>query len=334
MKKILSLVLVLAMALAMLVSVTGCMAPPMPMLEYKISAGWWNYYDLGDEITVTVRLGRDSFNFIGEGDLYVRIAESPYYEITGSEEYRVENFHAFSPVKGNKYPLEFKFTIRVTEASYVSVPVVIAMKIDYTKKPDYMVGNLDRTYFEGEEYFFRVSDLMFISDDQGVIFTSSVSSDRSSSQQGRPSWMTRERIIAQSLRRQYKNGASMEDMMDRIAYEQAEGGSLYRVETTDDRPTSISYISPNMRAKIYIKPGSDLENIITSGEDIDGQLIVSALLATLTENGNITPAESAAELIYAQAHGITKTTAPELKFTRYLGFDIPKGDDFYNHVVR
>ena len=335
MKKFYTKFISLSLIAVMLLSLVGCTTSPPPILNYKVSAGWC-YYDLDDEIDITVRVGRDSFsNIVSEGDLHIKIAESPYYEIVSDDEIIIKDFHLddYESTSGANYPINVKFTIKITETSYVSSPIVIKMKFARQNDEHGDMGYYDRTYNPDDEYFFQITDFMFISDDNGVILTSSVDSKREFFGTGYPFWLTRESLIFQSYNRQYKNGATVEDILDRLAYEQAEGSAIYGITYESERPVSIRYISPNMRAKIYLSTDSEIEKIITSDDENADILAITAMLDALVLGGKITASEAAEELVYIENNGFERVYSESLKFANLLFFDIPEGDEIYNHLL-
>lgn len=57
------------------------------------------------------------------------------------------------------------------------------------------------------------------------------------------------------------------------------------------------------------------------------------MLNALILDGKITASEAAEELVYIENNGFERVYSESLKFANLLFFDIPEGDEIYNHLL-
>ena len=283
----------------------GDPAPSTPVFTYEISVES-NKYVYEKEFDVKISLTSQYNNVIKDGEFYIKIAESPYYEIVGDREYSNPNFKVLD---AEKTPFEFSFRIKATYPCNLleSIKFHIKCNYDLTEAEKVAQGSGQFVNYDfDEEYFYTISALTFINDSEGIMLGE---------------WDAK--MFYDSINRDCINGTITKDQyIDRV------------VEfNTDDRVfinkylDDIIYASKNIRARFTLSNEAEqFVNHIQNGEYIK---TAEKLLGILLENDYITSEEYIDEIKYISDRGFAEKT--KTAYSEYMLFANYYKDNYYDY---
>ena len=249
----------------------------------EVDAGMYGYNEEFD-IRLTVSMYA---SYVKEGPLYVKLAESPYYEIVGDSEFIVSDF-------GNQDSREQvnEFVFRVKPTKQCNLLEFFDFKIKFTPTDQLKLSPYENYAWycsPDEEYFYGFNKLSFINDSVGMLINDGEGKTKA---------------FYDSINREYKNGTLDKDSyIDRL-YEYNLNDSVNLEVSYVNNKTSqpyFKYSSKNIRAEFYLK--DDLEYLISLFDDRTEEpsdILSKKLINILYENGYITEEEYKNEIKYIE----------------------------------
>jgi hypothetical protein len=243
-------------------------------------------YDYNEEFDIRLTVSMYT-SYVKEGPLYVKLAESPYYEIVGDSEFIVSDF-------GNQDSREQvnEFVFRVKPTNQCSSVEAFDFKIKFTPTDQLKLSPYENYAWyrsPDEEYFYGFYKLSFINDSVGMLINDGEGKTKT---------------FYDSINREYKNGT-----LDKDSYIDR----LYEYNLNDSVNLEVSYVngkasqpyfkysSKNIRAEFYLK--EDLEYLISLFDDRTEEpsdILSKKLINILYENGYITEEEYKNEIKYIE----------------------------------
>ena len=265
-------------------------------------------YGYGDEFEIRLAVTIPN-SYFGGGSLFVKLEESPYFEVIGDGEYEVNNF--FLSATGSQTH-SFIFKLKATNPS--AVPEAFDFKIKF-KPTDECINSIQHYSKDGmwyydpdSEYFFGFRQLMFMSDSVGIIVSD---------------WS--QKLFYDSINREFLSGIIDRDTyIDRLVEYNTED----RVYVNPTGQNLVQYMSKNIRAEV--KLGEEYSHFFDLGTDFEGicRIVAETVLEILRENGLITSEQYEAEKSYISEKGYCYG----LKYTYYELIPIEEyvKNNFYN----
>ena len=296
----------------------------MPLIPYEIKVDS-RRFDYNEEFTIslTLRVGRYYCKYIAEGPFYVKLEDSPYYDIIGENEYITPDFSSSEDIK--TLSLDFKFTVKATNPT--SVIEQFKFKIKFTPHDSFWeeasMWSRSEHYFycdTDEEYFFTVSALNFMSDSQGIIMGS---------------WNPR--LFYDSINREYLSGSieSYDDYVTRIFECITENKPHLNMSSADNYNRNKGfYVSKNVKADFYLEESFDsVYEKYSSESQRDKKEAAKELMAILYSNNLIDSNQYEREIEYIDDNGVL-THGAVVAYNAIDYDEIINPDLFKDHIVR
>lgn len=145
-------------------------------IGYKITTSETScLYDQEFKIFVELSTSAEAIVEIGDGDLFIRISDSEYYEIIGDKEIVVKNFNSkeYRKTDDNPYPIRVEFTIKPIKPSFIVDDICISMKYTLINNKEfyemYFSYPFEQCWFNfNNEYFFNIRAMLFVNDAEGM----------------------------------------------------------------------------------------------------------------------------------------------------------------------
>ena len=318
--KILSRLVCLWLAVIILFTFTGC---PISFGAFAIQSAVYTdkqYYAYDEEILVRLDLTKEKHllnPMITSGNLHIKIDESPYYDIVGESEIKVNDYYK------NEFHDSHSYIFKIKVSDHISIPQAVNIRLKFDLDKSYKCEELPN-YDGSNEYFFLISGTMLIADSQGVIITQeSKGFSLGSAEQNSL------RLLNESINREYNGGyATADDCIDRLV-EYHYGNKVYIKESVGDGHLEYEYISPRLRAKVYCDFG-ELGNL---GEENGAERIALTILDALYKGGMITESEYLAEKAFISDHGSEINPGFTPISDIWNKEMVPIDDSFYNCVL-
>ena len=256
-----------------------------PFFSYKIfvEKNKHNYEELID-IYVNEVQAQHIIHAINDGPFYIKLEESPYYEIVGQKEYLMENFETDDV-------LDFKFTIKATYPCDFPEWFVFKIKCDYNEEEVEKLVSEGSLYvrdcnFE-DEYFCTIKDLAFINDSNGMIIGE-----------------FDDTIFYESLNRQYANGtiSSKFEYMNKLYQFISNDKPFVNVEKNN----TVIYESKNLKACLILGQEYDYLYDMYGQKEDNLNDIAKTAMGILYKNSIISFSVYESEIRYIEERGTTR----------------------------
>ena len=277
--------------------IDGALMPLIPY-EIRVDSGRLDYNEEFD-IHLNLKVGRYYCGYIAEGPLYVKLEESPYYEVVGKSEYITPDFSNHED--RDTLSLDFKFTVKATAPTEIIEQ--FKFKIKFTPHESFWEEapflSLNEHYFycnTDEEYFFTVSALNFMIDSQGIIMGA---------------WNPQ--LFYDSINREYLSGAikSYDDYVTRIFTCITEDMPHLQMRPADAyNRNSCGYLSKNIIASFYLDESFDsMYDKYSSERQMDKKEAAKELMGILYSQGHINSDQYEEEIKYIDSQDVLGTTS-------------------------
>lgn len=257
-------------------------------------------YDYGEEFDIRLKVSVPSSS-AEDGPLFVKLVESPYYEIVSDGEYIVEDFGTQdSPYQTHN----FTFRVKPTNTSLMLESFDFKIKFNLSetgaKSLYYGIKASDFWYYDqNSEYFYGFKVLKFINNSDGMLISDSAKSD---------SYM---RTFFDGLNRDLINGVIDKDTyMDRF-YEYCLKDSYQirsRCLSIQEGIEVYTYLSKNIRAEFKVTDSYERFNSLFQNEENYEESraeLAKILVGILYENNYITREEYDREIELIENNDIT-----------------------------
>ena len=292
--------------------IDGALMPLIPY-EIRVDSGRFDYNEEFD-IYLTLRVGRYYCNFIAEGPLYVKLQESPYYEVVGKSEYITPDFSNHED--RDTLSLDFKFTVKATAPTEIIEQFKFKIKFtpheDFEKEAPFL--SLNEHYFycnTEEEYFFTISALNFMSDSQGIIMGA---------------WNPQ--LFYDSINREYLSGAvkSYDDYVTRIFTCITEDTPHLQMSPADKyNRNSCGYLSKNIIAAFYLEESFDsMYEKYSSEIPTYKKEVAKELIEILYSQGHINSDQYEEEVEYIDSNVLGTTSNYSIDYDEIIDPDLFK----------
>ena len=292
--------------------IDGALMPLIPY-EIRVDSGRLDYNEEFD-IHLNLKVGRYYCGYIAEGPLYVKLEESPYYEVIGESEYITPDFSNHED--RDTLSLDFKFTVKATAPTKIIEQFKFKIKFtpheSFWEEAPFLSLGEDSFYCNTEEeYFFTISALNFMSDSQGIIMGA-----------GSP------RLYYDSINREYLSGAikSYDDYVTRVFECITKDIPHLQMRPADAyNKNRCSYLSKNIIAAFYLEESFDsIYEKYSSEIQTDKKEAAKELIEILYSQGLINSDQYEEEVEYIDSNVLGTTSNYSIDYDEIIDPDLFK----------
>ncbi len=296
------------------------------MFEYTITLESTEY-ELGEEIKLNLSLSRGDLlvKYIADGNVHIKLMESPYYEIVGDGELVITDFDDPKYMNGifseAKEQIKYTFTVKVNEPTVLAQKLVFKAKFTPTK-------NLERYNLPDEEYFYAMREIDFLADNTGVMFSGYSYAKYLNDGE----YYSAEFLFNQSLEREYKYGVPLSELTHRAAC--LAGGYEIGLSAESKRAEQpiIYYMSPNLSLEVWHLYNEPMFEKFYELSHTDTKGAAAALLGILVEEGYITDEEYSREKALLEQFEVGRIYSDDLH--SYFHFVPADQREFYETRIK